>query len=82
MKNKKIKVEVNLYANLRQYSPSNQRSFRLDLAAGSTVRNLISKLQIPQHVKMVILINGRPAEADTLLSSEDNIVLYPPLEGG
>ena len=82
MKNRDIKVKVNLYANLRQYSPSNERSFSLDLASGSTVRNLINKLQIPQNVKMVILINGRPADADTLLSSEDNIIFYPPLEGG
>jgi molybdopterin converting factor small subunit len=82
MKDKDMKVEVNLYANLRQYSPTKETSFKLDLACGSTVSNLINTLKIPQNIKMVVLINGRHADADTHLSSEDKIVLFPPVEGG
>ena len=82
MKNEDMKVEVNLYANLRQYSPANEASFTLKLASGSTVGNLISTLKIPPNVKMVILINGRHADANTQLSPEDKIILFPPMEGG
>ena len=82
MKDRDMKVEVNLYANLRQYSPAKEASFTLKLASGSTVGNLISTLKIPPNVKMVILINGRHADADTPLSPEDKIILFPPMEGG
>ena len=77
-----MRVQVNLYANLRQYSPAKEASFTLKLASGSTVGNLISTLRIPPNVKIVILINGRHAGADTPLSPEDKIILYPPMEGG
>ncbi|UCE50877.1 MAG: MoaD/ThiS family protein [Desulfobacterales bacterium] len=77
-----MKVQVNMYANLRQYSPANEASFTLQLACGSTVGNLINTLKIPQSVKMVILINGRRADANTHLSPEDKIILFPPMEGG
>ena len=82
MKDGHMKVMVNLYANLRQYSPAKEASFTLKLASGSTVSQLIKTLKIPQNVKMVILINGRHANADTPLSTEDKIVLFPPMEGG
>jgi molybdopterin converting factor small subunit len=77
-----MKVQVNMYANLRKYSPANEASFTLQLACGSTVGNLINTLKIPQSVKMVILINGRRADANTHLSPEDKIILFPPMEGG
>ena len=77
-----MNVQVNLYANLRQYSPAKEASFTLKLASGSTVSHLIKTLNIPQSVKMVILINGRHAGADTPLSPGDKIILFPPMEGG
>jgi molybdopterin converting factor small subunit len=82
MKGGDMKVQVNMYANLRQYSPANETSFTLKLACGSTVGKLINTLKIPQNIKMVILINGRRADADTPLSPEDKIILFPPMEGG
>jgi molybdopterin converting factor small subunit len=77
-----MQVQVNMYANLRQYSPTNKTSFMLNIASGSTVSNLINALNIPQNVKMVILINGRRAEASSHLSPEDKVTLFPPIEGG
>jgi len=77
-----MKVMVNLYANLRQYSPAKEASFALKLACGSTVSNLINTLKIPPRVKMVMLINGRQAGINTHLSPEDKVTLFPPMEGG
>ena len=77
-----MKVQINMYANLRQYSPAKEASFTLKLASGSTVSHLINTLKIPPNVKTVILINGRRANADTPLSPEDKIILFPPMEGG
>jgi sulfur carrier protein ThiS len=77
-----MKVQVNMYANLRQYSPGCEGSFTLNIACGSTLKNLIDTLNIPQSVNIVILINGRRADVETHLSPEDKITLFPPLEGG
>jgi sulfur carrier protein ThiS len=77
-----MKVHVNVYANLRQYSPAGVGSFTLNMASGSTIKNLIAALNIARNVKMVILVNGRRADAETHLSPEDKITLYQPIEGG
>lgn len=77
-----MKVQVSMYANLKQYAPGGEGSFRLNMASGSTLKNLIDKLKIPRSINMVILINGRHADAETHLSPEDKITLFPPVEGG
>lgn len=77
-----MKVQVNMYANLRQYAPAGAASFTLNVASGSTLKDLIDKLNIPQSVNMVVLINGRRADVETHLSPEDKITLFPPMEGG
>jgi len=77
-----MKVQVNMYANLRQYAPGGAASFTLNMACGSTLINLIDTLNIPQGVNMVVLINGRRADVKTQLSPEDKLTLFPPMEGG
>jgi molybdopterin converting factor small subunit len=77
-----MKIQISLYANLRQYAPGNAESFELELATGATVKTLIDRLKMPQTLKMVILINGRKADADTRLAEEDKITIFPPIEGG
>ncbi len=77
-----MKVHVNMYANLKPYSPNGESRFTLNMACGSTLKNLIETLNIARNVKMVILVNGRRADMETSLSPEDKITLYPPIEGG
>jgi molybdopterin converting factor small subunit len=78
----RLKVQVALYANLRQYAPGGKGSFGLNLASGATIKNLVDTLQIPAAIKMVVLKNGRYADSDTCLSAEDAVTIFPPLEGG
>ena len=77
-----MKVHVSMFANLRQYAPAGAGSFTLNMTSGSTLKNLIDTLNIPQGVNMVVLINGRRADVETRLSSEDKLTLFPPIEGG
>jgi molybdopterin converting factor small subunit len=77
-----MKVRVSLFANLRAYSPNSEGSFDLDLTSGATVADLLEKLRIPPTVQTVILINGRRAEAASLLALSDEVTLFPPMEGG
>jgi len=77
-----MKVQVSVFANLRDYAPGGTGSFEPDLAAGATVRDLINTLAIPPQVQAVILVNGRRADQNTLLVAGDQVTLFPPMEGG
>jgi len=77
-----MKVHVNLYANLKKFSPVGAGSFDLDLPAHATVQHLVEQLRIPPAVRAVTLVNGRRAAADTCLSENDQVTLFPPMEGG
>lgn len=77
-----MKVQVSLFANLRDYAPAGEGSFDLGLAAGATVADLLTSLHIPPEVQAVVLVNGRRAEPTTPLASEDTVTLFPPMEGG
>ena len=77
-----MKVQISMYATLRRYAPGGQGNFELNFAAGATVKTLIERLQIPQSVEKVILINGRLADDNTRLAEADKIIIFPPIEGG
>jgi molybdopterin converting factor small subunit len=82
LSNLEMKVQVNILANLKQYAPGGKGNFALDLASGATVETLVKILEIPQTVKMIILVNGRRAEIDTPLRDAYEITVFPPVEGG
>jgi len=77
-----MKVQVSLFANLRDYAPGGKGSFDLALAAGATVADLFAALNVPPQVQTVVLVNGRRAEPTTPLAPGDSITLFPPMEGG
>jgi sulfur-carrier protein len=77
-----MKVEVQLYATLRKYGPSREGPLIMDLSEGEGVARVLEVLGVPLHVEKVILINGRPAEPDSLLRDGDKVVLFPPVAGG
>ncbi len=77
-----MKVQISMYATLKQYAPGGRGNFELNLASGATVKTLIERLKIPQTVEKVILINGRLADDGTRLADVDKITIFPPIEGG
>jgi molybdopterin converting factor small subunit len=77
-----MKVQISMYATLKQYAPRGQGNFELKLASGATVKTLMEHLKIPQNAERVILINGRLADDATQLADADKITIFPPIEGG
>jgi molybdopterin converting factor small subunit len=77
-----MKIQISMYATLKQYAPGGQGNFELNLASEATVKTLIERLKIPQTVGKVILINGRLANDTTRLADADKITIFPPIEGG
>jgi molybdopterin converting factor small subunit len=77
-----MRVHVDTYANLRQYSPTGYGHFELTLVSDATVKSVFKALNIPGNVKTVVLVNGRHATENTRLKAGDKITLFPPIEGG
>ncbi|MFO7707324.1 MAG: MoaD/ThiS family protein [Desulfobacterales bacterium] len=77
-----MKVQVNTFANLRDYAPDGRGPVDLALPSGATVADLLAALRIPPAVQAVMLVNGRRADAATPLNNGDIVTLFPPMEGG
>jgi len=48
----------------------------------STVEAALSMLQLPVRVDKITMINGRRCEMNHVLEANDELVFFPPLEGG
>lgn len=77
-----MKVEVELFATLRKYGGGQEGVFPADLADGDRVLRVIELLGIPLEVERVILVNGRPANLESVLNEGDKVVIFPPVAGG
>jgi len=77
-----MQVTVRAFANLRDFMPGRRSEAALVLADGARVADVRAALCVPAHVQAVLLVNGRRAEAETVLSESDEVTLFPPMEGG
>jgi molybdopterin converting factor small subunit len=77
-----MKVEVQLYATLRKYGPLQEGRLVMDLTEGDQVARVLEILGMPPDEEKVILVNGRPAKWDSVLTEGDRVVLFPAVAGG
>ena len=79
-----MKVEVRLFALLERYLPTGSEgdSVSLDVAPGTTVRDIVESLKIPSELSCLTVINGRDAPPEQVLAPGDVLSMFPPLAGG
>jgi len=77
-----MKVNVNLYVNLKKYALEGNSSFDVQLESSATVKTVLEVLKIPRDEKVIVLVNGRNADESYSLKETDTITLYSPLSGG
>lgn len=79
-----MKIEIALYATLSQYLPpgADQRKAVIAAREGATAREIMSQLGIPQEYPNILLVNGKQANADTVLKDGETLAIFPPLAGG
>lgn len=78
-----IRVRVKTYAELQKYNPQKKGGeFIVQLEDGSSLKNLMEFLGVPEHQVMLVLKNGRKAAEGELLADEDAVTLYPVVGGG
>lgn len=77
-------INVQLFATLRDHSLNGARNepFPVEVAEGSTLRHLLNKLQLPEKVPKILLVNGRHCKEEEELHEGDSVGVFPPLAGG
>ncbi len=81
-----MKVFVKVFANLRDYihpKPAIGEKIELDVKPGTTVRELIKRLGIPEDQVAIVFVDGVGKSLDYALKKEGtNISLFSPVGGG
>lgn len=79
-----MKIEVKLFATLRDYLPkgSGQFSCKVEIDSADTVRDVLEKLKIPEEMPKIILVNGVHSNLDRVLKFGDVLSVFPPVAGG
>ncbi len=75
-----MQITIKLHASLRPYGRSDSSSglFPLETSKKATVREVIRELGIPPEEVRMILLNGKGADSNSILSNGDRIALFPP----
>ena len=78
-------VQVKLYATLRKYAPDDVelgKAFPVEIDM-ATINGVLNKLGIGSEQAKIIMVNGtRMTNLDHNLSTNDTIVIFPPVGGG
>lgn len=79
-----MKINVRLYATLRDYVPEAKIGVTLevDLAEGSRVQDLVVYYKLPADLVKLAYVNGVYQEQDFVLHENDEVGLFPPIGGG
>ena len=79
-----MRIEVDLFATLARYLPQGSIGNRatVDIPDGTTVKELLGLLQIPDEVSAVTLVNGQDVAPGQMLRPGDVVAMFPPLAGG
>jgi sulfur carrier protein ThiS len=79
-----VQVAVRLFGNLGHYLPEggNRFSFMKSLDDGTTVQEMLGGLCLPKELPIIVIVNGRRAEADYILKDGDEVNVLRPSGGG
>jgi molybdopterin converting factor small subunit len=72
-------ITVKLFATLRRF---HEKEFPLEVSEGTTVKQVIEMLALPEDEVAIIMLNGIGKKPDAILSEEDILALFPAVGGG
>lgn len=79
-----MRIQIKLIANFRELLPPGSKNgiVELDLPNGTTVREAITRFDIPLDGSSVIVLNGLTVDLNTPLNEGDRITAFSAIEGG
>lgn len=76
-------MTVHLHLSLRRRAgKAAVRQVELDMPAGSTLADLLGRMEVADHEGILLVINGRTAEPGQVLAEGDEVHLIPAVSGG
>ena len=73
-----MRITVLLGGPLRKEAGEKHHQFEMELPPGSIVEDLPPRLGLSQDRIKMIMVNGRGATQDTVISEGDRVALFPP----
>lgn len=77
-----MEIEVEFFAFLKAYSQKGERRITLSVEEGATLEDLWAKLNIPEKVERICLVNGTYYPEGKALQQGDVVSILPMVEGG
>jgi len=77
-----MKVRVEFQTYLDQYSPNGENEFTYEMPDGSTIGDMLRKLQVPPELSTVIAVGDAAATIDHRLTDGERVTVIPPVSGG
>ena len=79
-----MEIEVKLFATLRDYLPkgSDRFSCKIEFEGPARVQDVLLRLNIPEEMPKIILINGVHGKKEQVLKEGDVLSVFPPVAGG
>ncbi len=78
-------IQVKIYSYLRYYLPNSAQSIpdeKWDTPEGTTVAQVLEKLNLPKGMRITVLLNGNSVDGKTVLKEGDVVHLLPQMAGG
>jgi len=81
-----VELSVRLFAGLTCGNPAltcfGERSFRLEVPAGTTIADLRGILAIDPALPLLCMVNHRHEPEGRVLDDNDQVGMFPPIGGG
>lgn len=77
-----MKVRVEFQAYLDQYSPNGDNAFTYDAPEGSTIGDMLRRLEVPPELSSVIAVGDNAADVGHVLAEGEHVTVIPPVAGG
>lgn len=77
-----VRIRVNGYATMKRFTKHLPDGGEMEVPDDSTVGTVLSMLHAPVRIEKIAMINGRRCDMDHVLEPGDELVFFPPLEGG
>jgi sulfur carrier protein ThiS len=77
-------VEVRVFSGLERFLEKKRfgEPFSVEIQEGSSLRDLLEQIGIPEDQVFTTLIDGKHRETDYILNEGERVSLFPPVGGG
>jgi len=77
-------LQILLSATLRRCVPGydGAKGHTMEIQPGTSIRELVRELGLPENEVKLIMVNGVSAHWDTILEGSERLALFPPVGGG